>query len=484
MLEKKNKFSKSLSLGEVVAANGPIIDVRFEFDLPLIKERLVVEKNNLNLEVISHRSENVVRCLALGQTAGIARGDKVVATGSPIKFPLSRKMAGNVFNVFGRLIGTEETLEADEERPIYREPVSVQNHSHNKVEILETGVRAIDFFTPFPKGGKIGLLGGAGVGKTVIITELIHNIAGRVKVPSVFVGVGERIREGYELIKELKERKTLKDTVLVFGQMNEPPGVRFKVAHSGVTVAEYLRDKYQKDILLFIDNVYRFALAGSETSTISGEMPSEGGYQPTLSQEIGFLEERIAAANKGSVTSAQAVYVPADDFSDPAVQEIMGHLDSVIVLSRDLADQKIYPAVDPLKSHSVIANLPYISSRHFKALTATRSILQKYDELSKIIAILGIDELSEEDQITVRRAQKIIKFFSQPFFTSQSYTGIPGVYCSLEETISGVEEILEGRLDDIPEENFYMVKNIEEVKKKVKNKTKRVKKTDGDKNIK
>lgn len=466
----QERFPENLSLGEVVAANGPIIDVYFEFDLPIIKEKLVVRKNNLSLEVISHIGENKVRCLALGQTSGVARGDKVLATGSPIKFSLGKQIAGRVFDMFGNLLDLKEPPKLEEEREIYRKPPSLQNQEGQKIDILETGIRAIDFFTPFPRGGKIGLLGGAGVGKTVIITELIHNITGQTKVPSVFAGVGERIREGYELIQELKQRKALKNTVLVFGQMNESPGVRFKVAHSGVTVAEYLRDYYQKDVLLFIDNVYRFALAGSETSIISGQMPSEGGYQPTLSQEIGFLEERINSTSKGSITSAQAVYVPADDFTDPAVQEIMAHLDSVIVLSRDLADQKIYPAVDPLKSHSVVARVPYITERHFKALATARDILQKYDELSKVIAILGIEELSEEDQIIVKRAQKIIKFFSQPFFTSQSYTGIAGVFCPLKETILGVEEILSGKLDDIPQEDFYMVRNIEAVKERGKRK--------------
>jgi F-type H+/Na+-transporting ATPase subunit beta len=464
---KNNDFNNKL-VGKVVSASGPIIDVYFEYELPSVRETLIAEQNNnLSLEVISHFRKNIVRCLALGETINIRKGSKVISSGNPIMFPLSKEMKGRVFDMFGNPIDGKGPMDASEERSIYQSPPKTLGKKKD-IQILETGIRVLDFFTPFPKGGKIGLLGGAGVGKTVIITELIHNITSRTKAPSVFLGIGERIREGYELVKELESSGALKETVLVFGQMNESPGVRLKVAHSGITVAEYLRDEYQSDILLFIDNVFRFALAGNETSTVYGRMPSEGGYQPTLSQEIGSIEERITSSEKGSITSAQAVYVPADDFTDPAVQEIMGHLDSVVMLSRDLADKKIYPAVDALKSHSVIVNTNYISKRHFKAVEEAKAVLERYDELSKIIAILGVDELSPEDQTAVRRAQKIIKYFSQPFYISQSYTGIPGVFTPLEETIDGVEQILKGELDDIPQDKFYMAKDIDEIKERAK----------------
>ena len=451
------------NVGRVVQAIGPIVDVFFDYLTPPIGRALYVKENQLYLEVVEYLKSNIVRCLALGSTDMIKRDAVVVDTGQPLSIPLGRGILGRVVNVFGEPIDDGPPIESTETRPIESPAPSFEEVESN-IEILETGIKSIDFFSPFPRGGKIGLFGGAGVGKTVIITELIHNIVFGHQGLSVFLGVGERSREGYELIEELKSKDLIKNVSLIFGQMNETPGIRSRVAHTGLTVAEYLRDTYKKDILVFIDNVFRYAQAGSEISTILGRMPSDTGYQPTLGQEIGQIEERITSTSSGAITSAQAVYVPADDFTDPAVQAILSNLDSSVVLSRELSKKKIYPAIDPLKSTSIILSRLYVSKAHFEGVKRTRQTLERYDELKNIIAILGIEELAPEDAQIVQRAEKIVKFFSQPFFTSQSYTGKEGAYVKLEDTIKGVNAILDGEVDKIPEEYFYMKGTIDEIK--------------------
>jgi len=451
--------------GEVVQAMGPIVDVYFSYLIPPVGRSLQIEESKLLLEVVEYVKGNIVRCIALGPTDNVRNGSEVKDLKQELKIPVSKKILGRVLNVFGEPIDGKPAYEVEDYQSIYK-PAPGFNEIKSKFEIFETGIKSIDFFAPFPKGGKIGFFGGAGVGKTVIITELIHNIAQTQKGLSVFIGVGERSREGFELIEELRSKKVIESVALIYGQMNETPGVRFKVAYSGLTVAEYLRDSLKKDILLFIDNVFRFAQAGSEVSTILGRMPSETGYQPTLSQEIGQIEERIVSTSSGSITSAQAIYVPADDFADPAVQAILAHLDSVVVLSRDMAEKKIYPAIDHLKSTSVILNPDYVSEEHFRNVEIARKILERYDELQNIIAILGMDELSPTDRTIVERARKLIKFFSQPFYTSGAYTGKEGVYVKLSDTIAGVEKITSGDLDKIPEDYFYMVGKIDEVEQK------------------
>jgi F-type H+-transporting ATPase subunit beta len=415
--------------------------------------------------VVEYLKSNIVRCVALGTTDGINKGEIVIDSKEPIKIPVSTKILGRVVNMFGQPIDGGEPIEAEEYREVVRDAPVFQSVK-SKFEIFETGIKAIDFFSPFPKGGKIGLFGGAGVGKTVIITELIHNIVFAQGGVSVFIGIGERSREGYELIEELKNRKVIDKVALVYGQMNETPGVRFKVAYSGLTIAEYLREALKKDILLFIDNVFRFAQAGSEVSTILGRMPSETGYQPTLGQEVGQIEERIVSTDKGSITSAQAIYVPADDFTDPAVQSILSHLDSSVVLSREMTQKKIYPAVNHLKSTSVILNPLYINEDHYHAIEIARKMLERFNSLQNIIAILGIEELSAEDRLTVERARKLINFFSQPFFTSEEYTGKKGKYVTLAQTIEGVQKITSGEFDKIAEDAFYMIGDISEVEAK------------------
>jgi len=451
--------------GCIVQATGPIIDVYFSSLTPPIGRSLYTQKDNLCLEVVEYLKSNIVRCVALGTTDGINKGEIVIDSKEPIKIPVSTKILGRVVNMFGQPIDGGEPIEAEEYREVVRDAPVFQSVK-SKFEIFETGIKAIDFFSPFPKGGKIGLFGGAGVGKTVIITELIHNIVFAQGGVSVFIGIGERSREGYELIEELKNRKVIDKVALVYGQMNETPGVRFKVAYSGLTIAEYLREALKKDILLFIDNVFRFAQAGSEVSTILGRMPSETGYQPTLGQEVGQIEERIVSTDKGSITSAQAIYVPADDFTDPAVQSILSHLDSSVVLSREMTQKKIYPAVNHLKSTSVILNPLYINEDHYHAIEIARKMLERFNSLQNIIAILGIEELSAEDRLTVERARKLINFFSQPFFTSEEYTGKKGKYVTLAQTIEGVQKITSGEFDKIAEDAFYMIGDISEVEAK------------------
>lgn len=453
-----------LNNGFITKVSGPIVDVFFTKTLPPLNNVLKVEETDLLLEVSDHLKNKVARCIALGPTDNLKKNQKVVDTKSPISIPLGKDILGRVVNVFGAPIdGSKITKE--ETRTIHGKPPSFEEVS-SKIEILQTGIKAIDFFAPFPKGSKIGFFGGAGVGKTVLITELIHNIAMKYSGLSVFCGVGERTREGEELIRELEEKKVIDKIALVMGQMNESPGVRFRTVLTGITVTEYLRDAFGTDILLFIDNIFRFVQAGSEMSTILGRVPSETGYQSTLYQELGEVEERITTTSKGSITSVQAVYVPADDFSDPAVQAVMNHLDSSVVLSRKIAKERIYPAIDPLLSNSVIISPEFIEMQHYVIVKSAYKVLEKYDSLQNIIAILGVEELSEQDRLLVSRAKKMIKFMSQPFHTSEAFTGMKGVFVDLKDTVSGVEKILSGELDEISEESFYMAGNIDEVKAK------------------
>ncbi len=459
--------SKNLNLtreGFVVKASGPIVDVFFIDSLPPITNVLLVERTNLRLEVSEHKNNKIARCMALGPTYGLTKNDKVLDTGAPIRLKLGKDILGKVVNVFGEPLN-DEKITVTEERNIHQPPPEFSEISL-KIEILETGIKAIDFFAPFPKGSKIGFFGGAGVGKTVIITELIHNIAMKYSGMSVFCGVGERTREGQELIDELKEKGVLDKIAIILGQMNESPGIRFRAIHSGVTVAEYLRDVFKNDILLFVDNIYRFIQAGSEVSTILGRVPSETGYQSTLYQELGEVEERIASTEKGAITSVQAIYVPADDFTDPAVQAAINHLDSSVVLSRKMAGQRIYPAIDPLKSSSVVVDPKYIDMDHYVVVQSAYRVLERYEELKNIIAILGEEELSDADKVAVSRARKMTKFMSQPFFTSEAFTGKKGVYVELKDTIYGVEKILSGDLDKLSDEEFLMIGDVKALEKK------------------
>lgn len=449
--------------GTVVRAQGPIIDVEFTGLVPPLGQALIVEELDLSLEVLEYVTKKVVRCMALGPTETVHHGMRVQDTHSLVMMPLGKEMLGRVVNAFGQPLDAKPPYPAEQHRPLRAEPPEYFSVS-SELEIYETGIKAIDFFSPFPKGGKIGLFGGAGVGKTVIITELIHNIVSMMHGLSVFIGVGERTREGHELIDELQEKRLLENVALIYGQMNETPGVRFRVAQAGLTTAEYLRDTFGKDILLFIDNIFRYAQAGTELSTMLGRLPSDTGYQPTLGQEIGQIEERIVSTELGAITSAQAVYVPADDFHDPAVETILGKLDASVILSRDLAKRRLYPAIDILKSTSILIDKIHISESHFDAVLETRKVLQRNDELKSIISILGKDELTPDDRLVVDRAGKIIKFFTQPFFSSEDYTGISGAYVPLEETVFGVQEILRGKCDDIPEECFYLKGKLEDVK--------------------
>lgn len=450
------------NIGRVVRGVGPIIDVQFPNLLPPLGRALLVKERKLYLEVVEYLEHKTVRCLALASTDAVSHNDLVIDTQQPVSIPLGKGLLGRVVDAFGAPLDNLAQYEIEEYRPVQQSPPEYDEVS-SKLEVYETGLKAIDFFSPFPRGGKIGLFGGAGVGKTVIITELIHNIVSALEGVSVFIGVGERTREGHELIEELRSKELLQNVALVYGQMNETPGVRFRAAHAGLTVAEYLRDTLGKDILLFIDNVFRYAQAGNEISTILGRLPSDTGYQPTLGQEIGQVEERIVSTNKGAITSAQAVYVPADDFTDPAVETILSKLGASVILSRDLAKKRIYPAIDILRSTSVLIDRLYITDDHFEAVKSARKTLERNEELKSIIAVLGKDELSLEDRTAVERAEKLIKFFTQPFFTSERYTGMEGKYVKLEDTVRGVQKIISGELDGIPEEHFYMKGTIEEV---------------------
>ena len=433
-----------------------------EGDFPSLYGALSVKEKNLILEVEQFLGESKARCLAMGPTEGLKRGDEVVNLKKPIEVPVGSEVCGRVLNVLGEPIDGKGKIEAKKYNSIHNEaPVLAQQKG--EVEILETGIKSIDLLCPLPKGGKVGFFGGAGVGKTVLIQELINNIARVHKGVSVFAGVGERSREGNDIYLEMSKTGVLKNTVLVFGQMNESPGVRFRVASTALAVAEHFRDEEKKDILVFIDNVFRFVLAGCEVSALLGRIPSQAGYQPTLSSELGRLQERITSTQDGSITSIQAIYVPADDLTDPAIVAVFSHLDSSLVLSRQIASLGIYPAVDPLESSSSILNPRIVGEKHYQATQGVIKILQKYKELQDIIAILGVEELSEEDKLTVSRARKIQKFLSQPFFVAEPYTGRVGKYVTLAETIEGFEKIISGELDSKREEDFYMKGNISEV---------------------
>jgi len=450
--------------GKITQVIGPVVDVRFEGEPPTIYNALTVERDGskLVLEVEQHLGEGEVRTIAMSATDGLERGMEVENTGKPISVPVGEKTLGRMFDVSGNAIDGKGPIGNDKTYPIHR-PAPTFAEQSTKTEILETGIKVVDLICPFLKGGKIGLFGGAGVGKTVIVMELIHNIATEHGGYSVFAGVGERTREGNALWQEMNESGVIDKTSLVFGQMNEPPGARARVALSGLAIAEYFRDEMNQDVLLFIDNIFRFTQAGSEVSALLGRIPSAVGYQPTLATEMGNLQERITSTNKGSITSVQAVYVPADDLTDPAPATTFAHLDSTVVLTRNLAELGIYPAVDPLDSNSTILDPKIVGERHYKVARGVQKVLQRYRDLQDIIAILGMDELSEEDKMTVARARKIQKFLSQPFFVAEVFTNNPGKYVTLEQTITGFEEILDGKHDDKPEQSFYMKGSIDEV---------------------
>lgn len=452
------------SKGKVVQVIGTVVDVEFPpDDLPEIYNGLELDNDGerLVLEVEQHVGNNWVRCLALGTTDGLARGVEAIDTGQPVAVPVGENSLGRIFNVLGEAIDGGEQVPADAERlPIHRQPPTFAEQS-GTTEILETGIKVLDLITPFPRGGKVGAYGGAGVGKTVIITELIRNIAQEHSGVSVFAGVGERSREGNDLWHEMHESGVVGSTALVFGQMNEPPGTRARIALTGLTMAEYFRDARGQDVLLFVDNVYRYILAGMEVSALLGRMPSAVGYQPTLSTELGDLMERITSTQSGSITSFQAVYVPADDYTDPGIVTTFGHLDANVSLERSLAAQALFPAVDPLASNSRILEPAIVGQDHYDAAFGVKRVLQRYKDLQDVIAILGIEELSDDDQLTVGRARKIQRFLTQPFFVGEVFTGLPGVYVSREETVKGFLEILDGKHDDLPEQAFYMVGTIE-----------------------
>ena len=460
-----------MNKGRIVQVMGPVVDVVFEDgNLPCIKDALQVENNGKTciMEVAQHLGNDEVRCLMLAASEGLCKDMEVTATGSGIKVPVGEQTLGRLFNVLGETIDNGEEIKEDTEHwVIHRDPPSFEDQSP-VVEILETGIKVIDLLAPYAKGGKIGLFGGAGVGKTVLIQELIRNVATEHGGYSIFTGVGERSREGNDLWTEMKASGVLDKTALVFGQMNEPPGARMRVAETGLTMAEYFRDKEHQNVLLFIDNIFRFTQAGSEVSALLGRMPSAVGYQPTLATEMGELQERIASTKNGSVTSVQAVYVPADDLTDPAPATTFAHLDATTVLSRKVVEQGIYPAVDPLESNSRILEADIVGEEHYKVANQVTEILQKYKELQDIIAILGMEELSDEDKATVMRARKIQKFLSQPFFVAETFTGIPGKYVPLKETIRGFKMIIDGEMDEYPEAAFFNVGTIDEVIEKAK----------------
>lgn len=446
---------------------GPVVDVDFNDYLPQINEAIVVnfesegKKHKLVLEVAAHLGDNRVRTIAMDMTDGLVRGLKAEALGAPISVPVGEKVLGRIFNVTGDLIDEGEEISFDKKWAIHRDPPAFEDQS-TKSEIFETGIKVVDLLAPYAKGGKVGLFGGAGVGKTVIIMELIHNVAFKHSGYSVFAGVGERTREGNDLYNEMKESNVLDKVALCYGQMNEPPGARNRIALTGLTMAEYFRDEMGLDVLMFIDNIFRFSQSGSEMSALLGRIPSAVGYQPTLASEMGKFQERITSTKKGSITSVQAVYVPADDLTDPAPATVFAHLDATTVLNRAIAEKGIYPAVDPLDSTSRMLDPNIIGEEHYNVARGVQSVLQKYKDLQDIIAILGMDELSEEDKLVVERARKIEKFLSQPFFVAEVFTGSPGKYISLKDTIAGFKGILEGKYDHLPENAFYMVGNIDE----------------------
>ncbi len=460
--------------GKIIQVLGPVVDVEFESYLPAIFEALDINfevngaQKSLVLEVAAHLGGNRVRAIAMDMTEGLVRNQVVKARGKMIEVPVGEEVLGRIFNVVGESIDNLEPLKPSLTWPIHRKAPSFEQQS-TKTEMFETGIKVIDLLAPYSKGGKVGLFGGAGVGKTVIIMELIHNVAYRHNGYSVFAGVGERTREGNDLYFEMKEGGVLDKVALCYGQMNEPPGARNRIAFTGLTMAEYFRDEKGLDVLMFIDNIFRYAQSGAEMSALLGRIPSAVGYQPTLAGEMGKLQERIASTKNGSITSVQAVYVPADDLTDPAPASVFAHLDATTVLNRKIAEKGIYPAVDPLDSTSRILSPQMIGEKHYEIATGIQQVLQKYKDLQDIIAILGLDELSEEDKKIVERARKIEKFLSQPFFVAEVFTGSPGKYVTLQETLEGFGGILEGKYDHIPENAFYMVGSIQEVLEKAKN---------------
>ncbi len=456
--------------GKVTQIIGPVVDIVFENDLPAIYTALTIEREGqetLYLEVEQQLSDTEVRCIALDSTDGLSRGAVAQSTNAPITVPVGEETLGRVFNVLGQAIDNKPFAKTKMTAPIHR-PSPLLVDLETTPEMLETGIKVIDLISPFAKGGKVGAFGGAGVGKTVIIQELIRNIAEEHSGHSVFAGVGERTREGNDLYYEMKESGVLDSTVMCFGQMNEPPGNRLRVALTALTMAEYFRDQKNEDVLLFIDNIFRFSQAGAEVSALLGRIPSAVGYQPTLASEMAALQERIVSTKDGSITSIQAIYVPADDYSDPAPATTFAHIDSTISLDRKLSEQGIYPAVDPLTSYSKILEPTIVGDDHYNTARAVQQVLQRYKELQDIIAILGIDELSEEDKKVVARARRVQKFLSQPFFVAEQFTSIPGTYVSIEETIRGFKEILEGKHDNLPEQAFYLVGTIDDAIEKAK----------------
>jgi len=455
---------ENLTVGKVIQVMGPVVDVRFdEGKLPAIYNALTIPVGDrtLTVEVAQHIGDNTARCIAMASTDGLQRGVDVTDTGAPISVPVGRETLGRIFNVLGDAVDNIPTPETEERWNIHRSAPKYEELT-TSAEIFETGIKVIDLICPYSKGGKIGLFGGAGVGKTVLIMELINNIAKEHGGISVFSGVGERTREGNDLYNEMKQSGVINNTALVYGQMNEPPGARMRVALSGLTMAEYFRDTEGQDVLLFIDNIFRFTQAGSEVSALLGRMPSAVGYQPTLANEMGALQERITSTKKGSITSIQAVYVPADDLTDPAPATTFAHLDATTVLARNIASQGIYPAVDPLESTSRILSPEIVGKEHYEVAKEVQRILQRYNELMDIIAIMGMDELSDEDKLLVGRARKIQRFLSQPFDVSEKFTGIPGTYVPISETVRGFKEIIEGKHDDLPESAFLFVGTIDE----------------------
>ncbi len=461
-------MAEKINNGKIVQVIGPVIDVQFSSELPEIYTALTVsnpainkEPDNLVVEVAQHLGEHTVRCIAMDSTEGLVRGQEVKNTGKPILVPVGPETLGRILNVVGKPVDEMGEVKATKFYPIHR-PAPEFTQQSTKVEMFETGIKVIDLLAPYSKGGKIGLFGGAGVGKTVIIMELINNVAMKHGGYSVFGGVGERTREGNDLWREMKESGVINKTCLIYGQMNEPPGARARVGLTALTAAEYFRDEENQDVLLFIDNIFRFTQAGAEVSALLGRIPSAVGYQPTLSTDLGELQERITSTTNGSITSVQAIYVPADDLTDPAPATTFAHLDATTVLSRQIAELGIYPAVDPLDSTSRILDPQVIGQEHYQIARATQQLLQRYKDLQDIIAILGMDELSEEDKLAVARARKVQRFLSQPFFVAAQFTGLEGKYVELKDTIKGFKEILEGKYDDIPEQAFYLVGTIEE----------------------
>ncbi len=458
-------------VGKIIQVMGPVVDVDFDSYLPAINEALDIDfsvdgrSHKLVLEVAAHIGDNRVRAIAMDMTEGLTRGERVIARGNPITVPVGEQVLGRIFNVIGEVVDGGEELKSPEKWSIHRTAPSFEDQS-TKTEMFETGIKVVDLLAPYSKGGKVGLFGGAGVGKTVVIMELIHNVAFKHSGYSVFAGVGERTREGNDLYHEMKESGVLDKVALCYGQMNEPPGARNRIAFTGLTMAEYFRDEKGLDVLMFIDNIFRYAQSGAEMSALLGRIPSAVGYQPTLASEMGKLQERITSTKKGSITSVQAVYVPADDLTDPAPASVFAHLDATTVLNRKIAEKGIYPAVDPLDSTSRILDPQVVGEEHYRVATNVQQVLQKYKDLQDIIAILGMDELSEEDKKVVERARKIEKFLSQPFFVAEVFTGSPGKYVTLQETLEGFKGILEGKYDHIPENAFYMVGNINEVLEK------------------